>query len=83
MSAVTTPNLVIPNVNNVEITWFITKKPNTAANAAVALSFLAKPAATPTANKIGKFPKTIFPILFIIVKSAVKKSELLIVFAID
>ena len=83
LSGVTTPNFVIPNVNNVEITWFMTKKPKTAAKAAVALSFLAKPAATPTANKIGKFPKTISPIFFIIVKRAVINCELLITSAID
>ena len=45
--------------------------PNTEARAAVPLSFLANPTATPTANKIGKLPNTISPIFFITVNIAV------------
>ena len=50
--------------------------PKTDANAAVPLSFLANPTATPTANKIGKFPNTISPIFFITVKIAVTNGML-------
>ncbi|MPM07885.1 hypothetical protein SDC9_54194 [bioreactor metagenome] len=46
-------------------------KPNTEANAAVPLSFLASPTATPTANNKGKLPNIISPMFFIIVNIAV------------